>query len=525
MAMLKNKTVNLLLFFLLLTPIPVSAVKYGPEEVVAKYISAVISGDYNRAETYWVDEVVAKSRRLGIEYIAQPVKYDCASPIMLYLYRIANNEIQYDIQKTTYKETYAAVPVRLAVNTDTLEYVYNLVERDGRWRLTLPFYLEQKDWQVIESEYTRLHYSGPEQINNYAISRLDEFIEQIGRFFKISKKKMKRLRNEKIDYYLHDEEVIEHHTGHHIHGITNLQIDAIMTCYLPHYHELIHFLFNYSMEDLPLYTLPFIQEGLAVALGGRWNKKPEVVMQIGYTALMNDISSPDDILTYRGFYNAGSPDVSYSLSGIFVKMLLDEYGLRRFKELYLSLSGSPLYIQSLTRNKIILLIESACRDNWPDIRKRFAEYVGRYHYSGLVPGGTGDGKPIIEKDSDNFELKIAEKDDFYEFSIRNKVGEPNGIILLDNVNLTESGDYKSRMYIEHLPDREYHGEDYGIKFDINEAGLYNYLTNVLTAKYVEAFSPDESYLDKKSNTVRFRLSRTIIENLENFRINIIKPDK
>ncbi|NIT55026.1 MAG: hypothetical protein GWN00_01895 [Aliifodinibius sp.] len=66
------------------------------------------------------------------------------------------------------------------------------------------------------------------------------------------------------------------------------------------------------------------------------------------------------------------------------------------------------------------------------------------------------------------------------------------------------------MFADQLPKREYDGAVYGIKFDINEAGFYDYRTNILKAKFVSSFFMEAHYYDPVDKTVKFSLRKSLI---------------
>ena len=56
------------------------------------------------------------------------------------------------------------------------------------------------------------------------------------------------------------------------------------------------------------------------------------------------------------------------------------------------------------------------------------------------------------------------------------------------------------------PETEIEGYRYGVRFDRNEVGLYDYATSHLMAKYIWGITPSDDYYDADNNkiTVMFR---------------------
>ncbi|NIP43245.1 MAG: hypothetical protein GWO41_04455, partial [candidate division Zixibacteria bacterium] len=184
-----------------------------------------------------------------------------------------------------------------------------------------------------------------------------------------------RLQKEKIDYYLCTKEDLKNITGYDAHGLAYLSADAIITRHLPHPHEMTHLIINYTLDSVPLYTLPFMQEGLACMCGGRWGKSPEVINQLGSAILKNNLCNLDDILTLQGFnVTVGMPDISYPVSSLFVGYLIETMGMRDFKRLYLDLSGSSEGIDDYSKECVISKIEILSGLPFDSIRVGFLEY-------------------------------------------------------------------------------------------------------------------------------------------------------
>ena len=353
-------------------------------------------------------------------------------------------------------------------------------------------------------------FSDSTLINPFALKSLDTFINKIADTLKIFPEKMKILAENKIDYLLCNKEEMKLLTGFDANGISNLQFDAIVSRHLPHPHELVHLLINYSLGELPLFTLPVLQEGFAVALGGRWGKSPEVVKQLSPILISENICKLDDLLLSVGF-NQTMPDISYPVAGSFSKMLISEYGIDNYKKIYLLLSGSLDKVQKLTPSEVKITIEQICKTDWETINNQFKRHLDQLKNINLKPGISKSGNNISELSGDSLIVFVKETEDCYEFIIRSLNNTPAGTILLHNNNYLSSGNYRSSMYTEQFPNSEYSGFKYGIKFDINETGFYNYMTNCLEAKYATAFSPNINYWDEKLSSISFSLKKSVLQ--------------
>lgn len=483
-----------------------------PETVFDAYVQALVAEDWMKAETYWLPEEIRTSKRLDITYAGIKTKYDCASPLISALEGIRNNDVKVSVTETIYHDDWAQMAVQLTTSNDSVTVSYYLMESEGEWRLTSPLLIHTRDWKRYDTRYVTVHFSDASLINKHALEELDRFTASVGKCFELSPLEMERLEEEKIDYYLCTEEEIKKLTGFSTHGMTNLQFDAIISRHLPHYHEMVHLLINYALKELPLYTLPCLQEGIAVCLGGRWRRSPGVIFQIGHFTLAQKIFRLEDVLAYDGFHKkVNNPDFSYPLSGIFVKFLIDRFGIERFKSLYRDLSGTESKVRSFSAEDIQSQVSTTCEISWVEIRDNFAHYWEQFEFSGLNPGGDLlPNQPLMILKSADLSAQIWDLDNAYFFEIQAMTETPSGVILMKDSSSSVTESYQSRLFAEHLPNAQYHGEIYGIQFSTNEVGLYDYYTNNLLAKYVSSFSPSSDYWDSEEKTIRFRLDKTIL---------------
>lgn len=482
------------------------------ENVLNNYVRHVVSEDWDEAKKYWDPQIMERSDRLGINLTDIVAKYDCGSPLIYSLEMIRSENIKVSVVSTKDYGNYSTGTVQFVSGPDTVNYVYYLTNNNRMWKITSPLYFFTSDWQSIQTRFANVYFCDSTKLNSDALREIDECVERVCQMINVDAARMNLLENIKIDYFLCSKDDIKLLTGYDAKGITNFQYDAIVTQYLPHYHELAHLLFNFSLKEVPLYTLPLIQEGLAVAVGGRWGKSPRVVMQLGPTIIRENLCQLDNLLTRKEFnQEAGPADITYPIAGIFADMLLKQFGIECFQDIYLQLSGSSEEVNNMAGDFVISIIEKFCRTDWGTIKRRFDNYVNDFEFSGLLPGVSDSGILVKNLDNGNLRLSIKESEEYYNFIIQSNKDKPDGIVLLKDKIHSIDTTYNSWMFQEQMPGSKYEGEEYGIRFDTNEAGVYNYPTNTLETKYVSAFSPSKYYLDDKASSICFRLEKSILD--------------
>jgi len=496
-----------------------------PESIFNAYVQAVVDGEWEKTEAYWLPEEMQASKRLGIIYTGVKAKYDCASPLINALEGIRSGDVKMKLADTVQHGDWTQISVQLVALDESVSIPYYLVKSEGDWKLVSSLFVHTRDWKRHDTRYVTIHFKDASLINEYALKELDGFVVSMGEHLGISEADMECLEKEKIVYYLCDREEMKRLTGFFACGMTNLQFDAIISRHLPHYHEIAHLLVNYALKETPLYTLPCFQEGVAVCFGGRWGKSPQVLFQLGHFTLSQRLFQLNDVLTYLGFHKTvGNPDFSYPLSGIFVKFLIEEFGIERFKLLYRKFSGTADDVRVISLEDVQSTISEVCETPWVEIQKKFTGYWGECEFSGIIPVPSLSGEPVEIIKSEHLSAQIWDSEDAYLFEIRATTGIPNGVILMKYQSPSEAEGYKSRLFSEHLPTEQYGSEIYGIPFAIDEVGLYNYYTNNLLAKYILIFSPGNEYWDQEKQTIRFRLKKSFFnQSISDFQLRLAEP--
>jgi hypothetical protein len=495
-----------------------------PEKLIEAYTEAVESEDWKNAEECWHPDQIEKSKRLGIYYENTPVKFDCSSPLITLWAEISKGWIKIEIGQSEIDSTFATTDIYLITGDDSISVSYFMVKDNERWYLVSPMTALAPEWRVTKSRYTNIICSDESMVNDYAVDVLDNYIEFITGYFETDSIKIHRLQQQKISYYLCTRDDFMDLTGYDAHGLAYLSMDAIITRHLPHPHEMTHLLINYALDSVPLFTLALVQEGLACALGGRWGKSPEVINQLGSVILENGLCSLDDILTQYSFnIKVGMPDITYPVASLFVGFLIDRIGMPEFKELYLDLSGSSEFVRTLSKEKVVSIIEKYCHSDFESVKAEFLEYAGQFKDGGIsVRADYSDTDLIQSINADSIEVDIFESAEYYDFLVKASGDNYCGVIMFsdDTRHLPES--YKSWMFEEHLPESEYNSACYGVRFDMNECGFYDYRMNMLKAKLMSSFFPEKKYFDAENKTIRFSLKKSYLpESISNYRINLL----
>lgn len=331
-----------------------------------------------------------------------------------------------------------------------------------------------RNWKEQQSKYFIFRISEPKYFNDYCIRKLDEFVDKIADTLGFTNKERSLLEREKIYYtFCKDENEIEQLTGYKSKGQAILAYDEVITAFQTHYHEIVHLLVNYKLKNLGLYTLPFFMEGFAVALGGRGGMAPRVVTDLGYYLQKTGFLTYDSILTYEAFMNQDA-NMTYAVSGLYNSFLVNEFGMKKYMELYKIVNGDIEFVKNIKSNQFyissVLMFE-----NFLDMyeENKSINLVNQ----GLLPSPCPPNFDCVSI----YRMKKTD-DNFYYFNTNNKLF----CITLSQKN--QFTGYISKLYEESEKSEYYVCQQYLVIVDTSKLKLYNCLNNELEASYDINFS-------------------------------------
>jgi len=490
----------------------------SPGEMIDGYINSIIDENWDQAKNFWAPSSMAMAERLGIEYIDNPLKCDLASPVYQYRDGIRTGQIAKQIVDIVRVDHRTEIKVRLSHATDSIDYSYYAIENNGGWYLVSRQEYFASDWPKIETKYFRLCYQDSSLINSIALARLDEFTETTGRTLGLTDDDLRLLQTEKIGYYLCDSDQMDNISGHDSNGMTDYQFDALISRHLPHEHELTHFLINYSLRKLHLYTLPILQEGIACALGGRWDKSPDVVAYSGYMILHHELYQLEDILTWTDFHqNVAMADITYPISCLFVDYLLENIDMEKFKFLYTALSASESStLRRISRDEIKDYFCDIMGLTWPDIEKGFNKYwrnnthagFGHTMYASLI-------MPALQIEYPGGHMQFLDRGNIYELCVFLPDSVTCGEFFLTPREINKADkSYMSPLYDRQFPDSVYQGQRFSYIFNPSEIGLYDYATNKLIAKILFDLHERQMYYSLEYHQLTLSFDKNLLGGID-----------
>ncbi len=222
-----------------------------------------------------------------------------------------------------------------------------------------------RSWEQLDSEYLTFHFPQDWPIPQEAMQILDKRIESFFTYFPQGNHELDSLRVKKLDYfYCPDLDTIEDLTSYKTRGIFLLNQEYIVSTYPAHFHEVTHFLINYYLKSNELYTHTFLQEGLAVAIGGRGGHSTQALMEAGKFLIdtgMVNYSDYNDVESFR----AEHPSLSYPVAGLLTRVMLDHYTPQEYLALYKKYSNSTGNFSEITELNWLTkdLIDDYVKDN------------------------------------------------------------------------------------------------------------------------------------------------------------------
>ena len=446
------------------------------------FIQSLITN--NNIDSFADQSELEISNRLGIQYEDVDnkflISYDIEDSIKN---RIKRNELDYTIEVIDLEGDYS----KIIFSIQELSYKKEFFFKGQKYISPLSYYT--RDWKRIESKHFRFLISDTTLFNSYCIDNLENFLLRIAGLLNFGDEKLRELEAHKIYYLLcKDEEEIELLTEFYTRGMYNLAYDFIITTFNSHYHELLHLLMNFKLQRLPLYTHPFFQEGFAVAFGGRGGKEPDVILSLGsflYNSKMLDYSS---LLSKEGFRKV-NVSLSYPVSGLYNKFLIEQIGIERYLELYRKYSGTA---DEVERMKI----------DESELPERATWHGFLVHYSQKKAMDFENSKTRTQLIYDGASARIFEDLQSYYFNMRDT------LLIGADANWQE---YQSKKFHGFFGNREYQGEKYLILANASEISIYNLYTNNLIANYVSSFSDTHSPIPSENGLYYFTVRKYIFD--------------
>lgn len=464
------------------------------EKAARQFLTALCQNDSSVFEFIDVNDL-KYSERLGIRYEIVFAKLLC-SQVLESTTRagIKAGTLDYRIKIDDLDPVFQ----KLTVSVSGINRPHEFYFRNGKFVLASSYYSQY--WASIESKHFRFHFSDSSLVNSNAIERLELFFGTTAKLLEYSQEQLEIIGREKIDYLLcRNPREVEELTGYESRGMYELASDRIITCFGSHYHELVHLMVNFKLGTLPLRTHPFLQEGIAVALGGRGGIEKSVMMEMASFLVESGMANVGELLTTNGFMQSHS-SLSYPICGLYCDFLLSQIGIGSFLDLYRRYSTTQENIDAVAIKAEDLPADST----WLTyVKERSAQ-----HAIELAPSDGGFEE--VYRDSS---VVISMGPNQYLFRVREKVAFGSGIHL---------GNYRSSVFTEQFSEREYRGEQFAIVANSDEIKIYDLFTNSLIANLVGSFRIPPVTIANENGVFEFTVEQSVFG--PNFELNLKKGD-
>ncbi len=469
------------------------------------YFDLLASGNLESAQQLWTEPAIERSHRFGIEYTDIPLKTDATSPIVRNL-PVMRDYLFPAVKQINVKDTsFVTLDYSKLVNGTQVEYTYYMYFDGNYFWLTYPQDYYTRDWPVVESRFFRIHYepSREEYLYPMALKAADNFISAMADSLDLSDDDVALLEEKKIEYFYCDSDsTVEVLTGHRVKGTWDMASNDVISAFFPHNHEITHLLVNFKLRTQPLYAQPIMREGIAVHYGGRWGKAPSALIYLGGFLQKEGLVQVDSIITMGRFQEQAGADMAYPVAGLFASFLLDRMGRDDYFDLYRKLSGTFDEVNGMSAPAVKRIIYEAARySSWEDLVSDLDSYIDRLNSDHEVfgPGLAGHGLTVI----DTAGVTITMANRWVSVEVQANDSFPTGNILFGYDKQLE-GVHSLLFDEQYRNGQAFSGYRWGIRFDGNEAGLYDYVSNQLIAKYIFGITPSDEYRDEKNHTLKMK---------------------
>lgn len=477
-----HKAYRIFLFLFILSNVSRAGVLGAPDEI-DKFFKALLS-DNGSMSRFVLDSELEKSRRLGITYDNTPdkflISYDLDREVKK---KINSGAVKYDIVKENLGGGFTKATFSLKGASYKREFFFK-----GNKYISRDLYYT-RDWKNFRTKYFNFFISDPSLFNNYSADKLDAYVDAAADLLNLTKEDKELLGKNKIIYILcKDEKEIENLTGFNTRGMYILAFDEIVTTFNTHFHELSHLLINFRLKSLPLYTLPFMQEGFSTATGGRGGLMRNVILDAGYYLQKTGYIPYNSILSKKEFTSEDA-SMTYPVAALYNLFLMKELGIESYLKLYRGVSGSEEFVDNIGLDSIKL-----------PSQLHFKEFLNAYKYmGGISVEEKGTPLRLIYEGAAG---KIYESGKFYMLRLRSNMA----------LSLQEKPEnYNSKKFQEIFPKETYKGEKYLITANPREASVYNLYTNNLIASYSAGFSYSQRNVPEEDGYYQFYITKDVFD--------------
>lgn len=455
----------------------------SPSSDFSHFIAAWITGN-GATRNFWLSDERHRIERLGITYeeIADKGLLGNVPDAM------THTALQRETLSLQTSVDTLAAPFRrlnLKIDPDGIQYTFYF----ERQRLISPARYFSRGWEERRSRYLRFRIADLHDFNPYAAAQLDSFVSATMHRLNFDAGQRTQLAREKIDYLLcSTTEQVSQISGVAGRGIYLPSIDAVVTTYNYLPEALARLLINMKLGKAPAHAHPFLQEGLASALGGEGGKAGTVLVNLGAFLELSEFMSYRQILAPGNFDQTDS-SIRRPLSAVYNLFLLREWGAEKYLAFYrrhLSVDAGAL----------------------PEITPADLPPDSLYH---RFLNSVAVSSPVrFPRHSPSWPLLVSghwgevwDAGDSYFFRVR-------GSLLLTPENPPDAV-FESREFHAMFPDVRYSGQKYFLEVSREELKLFNFYTGTLTAFFSKGLSLEGRELEREAGLFEFALARSLFE--------------
>ncbi len=504
----------LMLIFALLSPLAMAQdndKELDIEKFFLRYVDELKAGKYEEALNRWALYDRTISDQLRLQYENVPVKLEMESPLWHNLASLRSGAATLSVDTVRFSRDFANLSYTIKIG-DRQESgrTYLMAESVLQPSFVSPVHVYCEAWEEIHSKYARVRFRDPSLFAGANLDRLDQFVESVGKQLGVGNEKLIILESLKFNVYVCESYgEVEQISGKIAMGRLMPSMDAVISKYMPPYHETVQFLANYALNGAAPYTHPLLKDGLATMLGGRWGRSKPVLASLGAYLYLNDLSPLDTLLDPHAFDEfEANPDFAYPLAGLISEYLWNQLGRKPYLDLYRQLSGTRGFVDSLSAEKTKSIVATAVGKDWSTLQSEFKKWVAAQPMTGIYPGAVESGELVFESGTANILARVFEDSSYYHFHVTLKKDPIEGALLLGNM----SGDkYSSFLFQEQFADTAYNNQRFGVRFSSQEVGTYDYYSNEITGKYIVGISGTDPLADAKNANLRFHVDKKLLE--------------
>lgn len=514
----------------------ISAETAGSYDHFFGYVQACISGDLDRAMSYWHPADIANAARLGIRRRDGNPRIDCDSPLWSFIDAIRDSTAAYRFGPPAMLATgrfagHASIMlvVEAPQGRGRKQYLFDQGPNGG-WLLTRHERLLMEQGPATSGRLVSVlerRPAAPWTLPAFLLENLDAAAAEMIELLALPAARAGEIEADKLHYMLADPSTVEYVAGDTSTDGALMASGIVLTPHPYDTHDLAKLVIQAWIQDLPLGTLPALKFGLAAHLGGLRGWHPAALDRWGRAAVAAGAVTIDELLAWNG-HDSAPRDVT-AAAAAFAGLLREGYGPDALRAAYEFCSGSSQDVANRPVEEIKRRLQKGLKTDWTTLADRFDAWCRAGRQPALPPAELNTDElsglaATARQTLGTLDVRIVAHGGRI-FVLAAAAAAPVHAALVFGGG--ESETQPNALYAEHFPAVVYRGETHALVLTPHGTRLYDYRRQIVIAHHCEDIWPGERtglrYLRNDGTALAVEVPADLLPSLIDWRLLVPAP--